>query len=71
VTPDLMILGQEWRTFRLTGPDGAHLFYRCPLCGAALDWRDQDLHLGWHGVTNSVIRAEIITRQEYYAEVRK
>jgi hypothetical protein len=66
-------LDQPWRFFRLAqfGGDGSgHLFYRCPACGAAIDWRDHDRHLLYHGVTNSVMRAELIKQQEEFAGVK-
>lgn len=65
------LLADPWRFFRLAGADGQeHLFYRCPGCGAALDWRDHDLHLRFHGIMDPVVRAEATRRQEGYAAVR-
>jgi|HubBroStandDraft_3_1064219.scaffolds.fasta_scaffold1228083_2 hypothetical protein len=65
-------LDQVWRFFRLTDAGGQpHLFYRCPGCGATLDWRDHDTHLIFHGVTDPAVRAEIINRQERYAGVQR
>jgi hypothetical protein len=63
-------LDQPWRFFRLVQQDGSpYLFYRCPACGATIDWRDHDRHLLYHGVTNSVARAELVKQQEKYAGV--
>jgi hypothetical protein len=59
---------QPWRWFR-TSDD--HVFYRCGACGSTLDWRDHELHLRWHGITNSNTLAELIRAQEEYVGLVK
>jgi hypothetical protein len=56
-----------WKWFQApSGKDGDSwtVFLRCPACGAVIDWRDQGLHMMFHGVTNQEMIAETEARQK-------